>query len=97
MPYGLLVDGPAAVTPIALAPGQYKTVAFVADNGVQGLPGAQLRVALALADGTWQVETVTVDGAVGQTVVTFPNPGATVGLSVQRLDDGAVPVGWSVA
>jgi hypothetical protein len=96
MPYGLLTEGPAAVTPISLPAGRYKSIGFLADNGLQGVPPAQIRVAMAINDGTWVVQTVTVDSAVGQTVVAFPNPAGTVGLSIQRSDDGKAHVAWVV-
>ncbi len=96
MPYGMLLEGPSAVTPISLPAGRYKNIGFLADNGLQGVPPAQLRVALAISDGTWAVETITVDSAVGQAVVAFPNPAGTVGLSIQRADDGAAHVAWVI-
>jgi hypothetical protein len=100
LPAGLLSDGPQAVTPIALPRGRYKTVGFVCDNGLQGRPPARLRVAVGTGSGSvgsWHAEEVTVDSAQGQTVITFSDPGTTVGLSVRREDDGDVRVAWQVS
>jgi len=97
MPYGLLAEGPAAVTPISLPAGKYKSIGLLTDNALQGVPPAQLRVAMAISDGTWVVETVTVDSTTGQAVVTFPYPATTIGLSIQRSDDGAAHVAWVVS
>lgn len=97
MPTGLLADGPQAITPIALPKGRYKTIGFIADNGLQGLPGAQLRVAVHQGGGSWHSEHVTVDSAKGQTVITFPNQAATDGISVQRSDAGDVHVAYEVS
>lgn len=97
MPYGQLAEGPQAITPIALPRGRYKMVGFVADNGLQGLPPAQLRVGMSLDDGSWQVEFVSVDSAAGQTVVFFPAPAHTGGLSVRREDAGDVHVAWGIS
>ncbi|MDX6427944.1 MAG: hypothetical protein QOE54_310 [Streptosporangiaceae bacterium] len=97
LPGGRLNEGPQAVTPIALPKGRYKTVGFVCDNALQGKPPALLRVATGTGAGTWQSEQVTVDSTQGQTVVTFPDAGNTVGLSVRREDDGDVAVAWEVS
>lgn len=96
MPYGQLDEGPKAITPIALPKGRYKTIGFIADNGLQQLPPASLRVAINHG-GHWFVQTVTVDSAKGQTVVTFTDPGNTVGISVRREDAGDVHVAWEVS
>jgi hypothetical protein len=96
MPYGLLSEGPQALTPISLPPGAFAQVSFFADNGLQGLPPAQLRVSMGLDDGTWQVEFVQVDSSLGQTIVLFPDPKRTTGLSIQRVDAGDVHVAWAV-
>lgn len=95
MPYGTLSEGAQAITPISLPKGQYKTIGFFCDNGLQGLPPAQLRVAI--HDTTWHVSTVTVDGMKGQAVVTFPNIAETVGVSVRREDAGGVHIAWEVS
>lgn len=97
MPYGQLADGPQAITPISLPRGRYKTIGFIADNGLQGLPPAQLRVALDQGGGNWHLEHVAVDSTKGQTVIVFPDPANTDGISVRREDGGAVHVAWEVS
>ncbi len=97
MPTGLLTDGANAVTPIALPRGRYKTIGFIADNGLQGLPPAKLRVAVHQGVGNWHVEHITVDSAKGQAVIVFPDQANTDGISVQREDDGAVHVAFEVS
>jgi hypothetical protein len=51
---------------------------------------------MGLDDGTWQVEFVQVDSSLGQTIVLFPDPKRTTGLSIQRVDAGDVHVAWAV-
>jgi Rv2525c-like, glycoside hydrolase-like domain len=94
-PSGRLVDGAQAITAISLPRGRYKTIAFIADNGLQRLPAARLRVAVHRV-GSWHVVTTTVDSAQGQIVVTFPDPATTDGISVRREDEGDVHVAWVV-
>jgi hypothetical protein len=95
MPYGQLAEGQGAITPISLPKGRYKTIGFIADNGLQGLPPAALRVAV--YHGGWKVDQVTIDSAKGQTVVTFTDPADTSGISVRREDAGDVHVAWEVS
>ncbi|MGI8333923.1 glycoside hydrolase domain-containing protein [Actinomadura scrupuli] len=95
LPTGRLAEGAQAITPIALPRGRYKTIGFTADNNLQGLPPAELRVAVHQA-GSWHLATATVDSG-GQTVVTFPDPGTTDGISVRREDAGDVHVAWEVS
>jgi hypothetical protein len=97
MPYGQLAEGPKAITPVSLPKGRYKSIGFIADNGLQNLPAAKLRVAVNHGGNAWKVDTVTVDSAKGQTVVTFTDPGNTAGISVRREDDGAVHVAYEVS
>jgi hypothetical protein len=97
MPAGQLADGAKAITPIALPKGRYKTLGLIADNGLQGLPAAQLRVAVHQGGGNWHTEIVTVDSAKGQTVLVFPNQAATDGISVRREDAGDVHVAYEVS
>jgi hypothetical protein len=96
MPYGQLAEGPKAITPGSLPRGRYKTIGFIADNGLQGLPPAQLRVAVH-HNSQWQVTSVTVDSTKGQSVVTFVDPGGSDGFSVRREDAGDVHVAWEVS
>lgn len=96
MPNGQIDDGPQAITPIALPRGRYKTIGFIADNGLQGLPPAQIRVAVHRKAG-WKTDHFTVDSAKGQTVVTFDDPATTDGISVRREDGGAVHIGYEVS
>ncbi|MCW2919760.1 MAG: N-acetylmuramoyl-L-alanine amidase family 2 [Actinomycetia bacterium] len=97
MPYGQLAEGPKAITPISLPRGRYKTIGFIADNGLQNLPAATLRVAVNHGANAWKVDKVTVDSTKGQTVVTFTDPGNTAGISVRREDAGDVHVAWEVS
>jgi hypothetical protein len=98
MPFGQLVEGKDAVTPIALPKGKYTSIGFTADNGLQKLPAADLRVAVQHG-AAWQVITpdVIVDSTKGQAVVTFPDKANVTGLSVQRKDAGTVHVAWEVS
>jgi Domain of unknown function (DUF1906) len=97
MPSGELREGVKAITPIALPKGRYKTIGFTADNGLQVLPPAALRVAVHHGGGKWEVTQVTVDSAKGQAVVKFQDPANTDGISVQRADAGTVHVGWEIS
>jgi hypothetical protein len=97
MPYGQLAEGQGAITPISLPKGRYKAVGFIADNGLQKLPPATLRVAVNHGGASWHLSTVTVDSHKGQTVVTFTDPGNTAGISVRREDAGDVHVAWEVS
>ncbi len=97
VPNGLLSDGAQAITPISLPKGRYKTIGFIADNGLQGLPPAQLRVAIHQGGGSWHLEQVTVDSHKGQTVVHFPDVANTDGISVRREDAGTVHIAYEVS
>lgn len=97
MPYGLLNNGANAVTPIGFPKGLGKAIGFLCDNGLQKLPAAMLRVAFHDAKGWQSVPTVTVDSAKGKSVVTFPDPATTDGVSVERTDGGTVNVAWDVS
>ena len=93
---GTLINGANAVTAISIPRGTAKTIGFGCDNGRQGLPPAQLRVAI--WHGGWEVHgQVAVDGSKGQAVVKFAKPGSTSVISVQRLDAGDVNVGYEVS
>ncbi len=96
MPTGLLTDGQNAVTPIALPRGKYKTIGFIADNGLEKLDPPKLRVAVHRKAG-WKVEDVTVDSAKGQAVITFDDPATTDGISVRREDAGLCGVAFEVS
>jgi hypothetical protein len=97
MPYGTLAEGLQAITVVSLPKGRYKTIGFLADNGLQGRPPAKVRVAVHQGGGNWHLDTVTVDSTKGQTVVTFPNPGNTDGVSIRREDAAAVHVAFEVS
>lgn len=97
MPYGQLAEGAQAITPISLPRGRYKTIGFIADNGLQALSPAQLRVAVSQGGGNWHVEQITVDSSKGQAVLVFPDPANTDGISVRREDTGDVHVAWEVS
>lgn len=94
--YGQLADGQGFITPISIHPGDVAAIGFIADNGLQGLPPAKLRVAIHDAKG-WHVERIEVDSAKSKPWIKFPDPGTTDGLSVAREDDGAVHVAWDAS
>lgn len=97
MPYGNLDLGQGAITPIALPRGRYKTIGFIADNGLQSLPPATIRVAVHRGKGAWDTSTVKVDSHAGQTVITFKDAKLTDGISVRREDIGDVRIAWEVS
>jgi lysozyme len=99
MPSGQLLNGQGAITPISLAGGRYKAVGFLADNGLQGLPPAKIRVAAHHSDGSgWSVTELTVDSAAkGKPGWLWPHPETVDGLSVKRLDKGDLNIGWDVS
>jgi lysozyme len=93
---GQLNNGAGAVTVITVPFGSAKNIAFGCDNGVQDLPPASLRVAI--YDTAWHIhEDVMVSSTTGQTVVTFPAPAKTGVISIKRLDNGQVVVGYEVS
>ena len=93
---GSLNSGANAVTAIAIPFGSAKEIGFACDNGIQGLPSAQLRVAVWA--GQWQVHNpVVVESTAGQTVIKFSDPSKTSVVSVERLDAGDVSVGYQVS
>lgn len=91
---GELKNGPGVIDAIAIAPGEH-AISFIADNGKQGLPAAAIRVAVS-KKGVWVVSEHKVDSHNGATVVTFADPANTDGVSVVRMDNGSVAVGWVV-
>jgi hypothetical protein len=97
MPYGQLATGVLAETPISLPHGAFKSIAFVADNGLLKEAPAALRVAVHDKAGWYTTPPVVVDSTKGQTVLDFKDPGTTDGISIQRSDAGLVPVAWSVS
>ena len=93
---GSLNNGASAVTTIAIPFGSAKEIGFACDNGRQGLPTAKLRVAI--WNGHWTVHnSVVVDSTKGQTILKFADPSRTSVVSVARLDDGEVSVGYVVS
>jgi GH25 family lysozyme M1 (1,4-beta-N-acetylmuramidase) len=93
---GSLNNGASAVTAIAIPFGSATEIGFACDNGRQGLPTANLRVAVWA--GHWTVHnSVVVDSTKGQTVLHFANPSRTSAVSVERLDAGDVSVGYVVS
>ena len=94
---GTLSNGAGALTVISIPKGSARAIGFGCDNDLQGLPPAQLRVAVWY--GTrWEVhDPVTVDGGKGQTVLTFDKPATTSVVSVKRTDAGNVIVGYEVS
>ena len=96
MQTGSLNNGANAVTAIAIPFGSAKEIGFACDNGNQGLPSARLRVAVWA--GHWKVHNpVVVDSSKGQTVIKFGDPSKTSVVSVERLDEGTVSVGYQVS
>lgn len=99
MPYcytGQLADGAGAITPISIRGGSCTAVGFAADNGLQQLPAAKLRVAIHDAHG-WDVHHLVADSAKPKTWIKFRDAGTTDEISVQREDDGAVHVAWDAS
>ena len=92
---GQLNFGKNAHTVIAVAPGTAHHIAFGADNGVQGLPPAKLRIAI--FDTNWHITNdLVVNGTQGLKVMTFLNPSKTGVISVSRADAGTAAVGYVV-
>jgi len=92
---GQLNNGKGALTVITVPHGTAHHIAFGADNGLQGLPPARLRVAI--YDSKWHITNeVTIDGTKGQRVMAFPNPASTGVISVARTDAGKAPIGYVV-
>lgn len=88
----LLVNGQGAVTPIVPPPGA-KKILFVADDGQQALPPAQLRVGAAQP---WQLASpVTVSWSASPVEVALPSRPDKI--TVTRLDAGEVNVAYSFA
>ncbi|GAA3957691.1 hypothetical protein GCM10023085_45240 [Actinomadura viridis] len=94
--YGQLTDGPSAITPISLHPGDVGAIGFVGDNDLAKLPPAKLRVAVHDAKG-WYAQHIVVDSTRPKPWFKFRDPTTTDGVSVQREDDGAVPVAWDAS
>lgn len=95
MPQGQLASGQEAITAISLKKGAYGGIGFLADNGVQALPPASIRVAVHDAKGWHVTKGVLVDSSKPKPVIHFSD--SADGVSVQREDDGAVAVGWDVS
>ena len=92
---GELNTGSRVLTAIAVPMGSAHNIAFGTDNGVKGLPPAQLRVAI--YDTTWYTDAnVVVDGSKGLTIIPFRNPSKTGVISVVRMDAGNASVGYVV-
>jgi len=91
--YGQLNNGPSAVTPISLHPGDVGSIGFVADNGIAGKPPVKLRVGVHDKNG-WYAREITVDSAAAKSWFDFRDAKTTDGVSVVREDDGSVPVAW---
>lgn len=95
---GWLKDAPAKVTPMSWEAGKATAIGFGCDNGLQGLPPAEIRVAAHSKAGGWDqiVNPVVVDSSKGKTVIKFKAKDVDM-LSVERLDDGAVAVCWDAS
>jgi len=94
---GELSLGRNALNVMAVAPGSARQIAFGCDNEVKGLPPAKIRIAIYDTGPGWHVtKEVIVDGPKGLTIVPFPNPAKTGVISVARVDDGNVVVGYTV-
>lgn len=97
MPQGLLAEGTGAITPIAIPKGRYTTIGFGADNGLQGLAPAQIRVAVCHGAGAWHIAHVVVDSAQNMPVLALPDAANVVALSIRREDAGNVRVAWQIS
>lgn len=95
--YGQLSNGASGtVTPISLHPGDVASIGFIADNGIEGQEPVKLRVAVHDAKG-WYAKDVEIDSTKPKPWMSFRDKKTTDGLSVQRLDDNAVPVAWDAS
>lgn len=103
--FGQLKNGAGAKDVLAVPQGSGTNIAFGADNSLQGLPPAMIRVAVRDAKG-WDVHQVEVDGTmVGkdgkpnpvQAVVHFRDPKTSGVISIRREDVGDVNVGWEIS
>jgi hypothetical protein len=92
---GQVNAGKGALTAISVAQGTARQIAFGCDNSLQGQPPARLRVAIHSTN--WSIyENVVVDSTKGQHIIAFPNPAKTGVISVARMDDGIVSIGYVV-
>jgi len=92
---GQLNGGKNALTAISVAQGTAHQIAFGCDNSLQGQPPARLRVAI--YSTSWSIDdNVLVDSSKGQRIIPFPNPAKTGVISVARMDDGKVDIGYVV-
>ncbi|MEU5881050.1 peptidoglycan-binding protein [Spirillospora sp. NPDC047279] len=94
--YGQLNNGPAALTPISLHPGDVSNIGFWGDNGILQLPPAKLRVAVHDAKG-WYSELLEVDSSKSKPWIKFRDAKTTDGISIRREDDGTVPIAWDAS
>lgn len=103
--FGQLKSGKSSIDIIAFPVGTVNNIAFGADNGLQSLPAAQIRVAVRDAQG-WDTHVVAVEGnpkdkngkaTPVQTIVHFRDPKTTGVVSVRREDAGNVLVAWEVS
>jgi hypothetical protein len=97
MPTGMLLNGAQAVTPISLKRGAYDHIGFMADDGLQGLPIALVRVAVHDVNGWHVTSDVKISSTIGQTIIKFPDPSTTNGVSIRRSDTGNVNIAWEVS
>lgn len=91
MPYGVVHNGTDKTNPTvqALPEGRYTTIGLNADNGIQGLKPASLRVAMQDGTGKWTVaKNTVVDSAKGQMVLHLP--ARCVAVSILHEDVTAV-------
>jgi hypothetical protein len=93
------VDVPATndITMISIPRGAAKEIGLMADNGLQDMGPATLRVAVHDKDGWHVTDGVVVDGAKAKTVVTFRDPASTDGVSVRRKVWGNVLIAWDAS
>jgi hypothetical protein len=97
MPTGMLLNGSKAVTPVSVKRGAYNHIGFMADDGLQGLPIAVCRVAVHDVNGWHVTNDVKISSTIGQTIINFPDPATTNGISIQRSDAGTVNIAWEVS
>lgn len=105
MMYGTLLEGPKALTVIALPRGRFRTLSLFCDNYRQNLRPVELRVAFWHHEYGFQVRNpVMLDGAKGPVEVQFGNSLKIShedmgGISIERRDEGEdsnVRVAWTV-
>lgn len=102
MMHGQLLEGPKALTVIALPRGRFRTLVLFCDNYIESKMPVELRVAFWHTEYGFQVRNpVLLDGSKGPVEIQFGNSRKIShedmgGISIRREDEGDVPVAWTV-